>query len=179
MTTIENLENANYKIKLITDYLFTRKKKRKPVLKFCWYFMCANHSSIRSQHVAYPIIHLKCLSIPVWYCVKLFPLPTMQQMPSLWTCTVLCLYSTVPVKIPMEMKNSWLDMALPFSSNWLKPCCASVNYFFCYITDDSYSQGYVMTCLFSIMLKDLHWALISLLLPILPLPSPWRSLDLL
>lgn len=80
MTTVENLEDTNYKIKLITNYLFT-KKKRKPVLKLCWHFMCANYSSIRSQHVAYPIIHLKCLPTPVWCCVKVFPPPTMRQTP--------------------------------------------------------------------------------------------------
>lgn len=158
-------------IKKVNHWLSLHQKKT--LLKF-WSLtlnsMCANYRSIRSDHFAHPIIHLKCLSISVWYHVKLFPLPHYMDVPykrcPLWTGTVLCLYSIVPVKVPMEMRNGRLDTALPFSSNWLKASYASINNFFYHITDGSYFQV-VTACISSIMLKDFYWVLISLLMSIL------------
>lgn len=37
------------------------------------------------------------------------------------------LYSTVPVKVPMEMGNSRLETALPFSAKWGKSRYASIH----------------------------------------------------
>lgn len=40
MTTVENLEDTNYKIKLITNYLFTKKKKKTSVKTLLTLYVC-------------------------------------------------------------------------------------------------------------------------------------------
>lgn len=108
------------------------------------------------------------------YIISVFPyqydiMLNCSLFPTIWTYHTMdalselapysCLFSTVLVKICMEMGNGRLETALPFFSNWLKSCYASINNFFYHITDGSCSQD-VAACISSIMWKDFQSVLI-------------------